>query len=323
MIQRYFGFLMFFNFLFLASVEANMCIDLFSGPKIVDMEEYSRRRFVPTVGQMSSTSSIVAAWKKREGNAVFPLKNIIRWNMAVHKSIYLSPNQTIAISKGTDEKIRLYDAKSGKLLNTILLEEILIKQSADFFEIVKVEENHFVLGFESLWHRERNEKLGMRMFRPQSLMLLDFNGQILATYHSDTVIKGSVYLPEQKVWIAADQGTLEIIKIPPAKEVGNIGTLTGFLYESFNSGHFISTITIAPGGDVLYVGMSKIRHGQAHSEIFAINIKDVYHPKFLSKREIPISQVYKIEVLSDNSLRVVGSEREAQPTDPVKVWVLQ
>ncbi|MCC6137277.1 MAG: hypothetical protein IT287_01490 [Bdellovibrionaceae bacterium] len=242
-------------------------------------------------------------------------------NKTKHEAIHLSPLETIAISRGSDKKIRIYSTVNNKLQKTLHLDDVLAKYSGDIFEVVSVTESHFVLALESNYHRAKNEEMGLRMFRPQVLLLMDLSGSIIGHYSSEVVIKGSVHLPGKNTWIVADQDMLQLIELPQ-EHFGYYGTLTHVLHDALVTKHYVSSVGASLDGNTLYVGMSKLRSHSPHSEIYAIDITDVKHPVLRYKKEVIASQIYRIEELSDRSLRVTGSMLDARPHEPAIEWIV-
>lgn len=295
-----------------------MCIDLFlSGPKMTDLQEYSRRRFDPSIEHHPGASKTSTYWKSQLGKPISAFQKFIHWNKTVHTKIHLSKTESIAFSFGSDNQIRIYSARDRKLLKTISLEEIRNRGMGELMEIVSVSDTHFVVGLESAWHRQKNENLGYKMFRPQYLFLLNLQGEVLAQYGTDLVIKGNVFLPEKNIWITADQQMLDSIPVPQTRGSGWSSPLTSLIHSSFATDHYVSAIAASKDGNTLYIGMSKSKHHAPTSEILKIDITNLRQPVLVETKTVEVSQIYSIEKMEDGRLFIKGSLKDAETSAPM------
>lgn len=287
----------------------------------LNREDASFRRYEKPLHQRdeSSLTAFEKNWREKTGKPISKIKAFFGRGGETHRSLHLSSGGKWAISMSSKDRVRIYDAESGRLQTTIERDIFSTERLGDRFEVITIGTRSFVIGVESMHHQKKYSSAGLLGFFPDRLVLLDFQGRRIDNYTTDVRVKSSQISDSRDLWISADQNQLYIFDTTTGKQVDtNAYTSALFHRPDISRDDYINAIGLSADGRRLHVALHALRSTEA--TILTFDITNITQPRLIESQKLPVTIVYALR--EDGRGHLVIEAENAGSNGAVKQFVI-
>lgn len=305
-----------------AWADGSLCAQLFSEPKGVFKtsavrfnQDSTLWRFDPAIGTTQTESLLHAKWQKKLNRSVhgfFHWKSLLSVKKETHRSLFFSKDQIHVVSISSQNKIRIYDSESERLVAEI--ENFFIEKSFDLprLEVVTTSNSHFVLAVESSAQTQADQQLGLSRFFPKELFVFDYGGSLVKQVYLDQILKRVEISPDETEILIMEADQFYSRSLSGDEKLQANSNFHGSILNHFQfRDQFVyQTFHFAEESNFFLVAASSHRWQETH--VFVLKKEHLFeNPEWVQEYKLPLKKVLKLRI-KDHSLLVTGLTAESE-----------